>query len=77
MTKIRNFCKESKDPFFHEFVYDFVKDCEVYPRNLKIWSFAKVSALDLTPSKQLLFKWIGAMQRGSKMEMLTQGKTKF
>lgn len=51
--------------------------CIICQNKSKTWSFAKVSALDLIPSKQSPIQVIGAMQRGSKMRMLTQGKAKF
>jgi hypothetical protein len=47
----------------------------LYPSGFKNWNFPKVSAPDLNSSKQLLFNWIGLMERSLKMGMLTRGKT--
>ena len=48
----------------------------LYRLCFKILNFAKVSARDLTLSKQAPIQEIGAMQRGIKVGMLMQEKEK-
>lgn len=50
---------------------------DLYFSSFKIWKFAKASARDLKPLKQPPIEEIGVMQRGLKVEILAQGKTKF
>lgn len=49
----------------------------LYPYKFKTWSFVKVSAADLSPSKQPPIQEIGAMQKGAKIGRCAQRKTKF